>query len=122
MRGSLEAQVLGVMWSSGCPVRVRDVLDWLNSQREAPLAYTTVITVMNRLVRKGSVTRRRQGRCYVYWPTSEDAAGLAVRGVLVAHGAAAVERFVGQVMADPALHERLRNVLTSRAGQVRRTA
>jgi predicted transcriptional regulator len=122
MRGSLEAQVLRVMWSTRCPVYVRDVLNRLNQHREAPLAYTTVMTVMNRLMAKGAVVRRRQGRCFAYWPTSSDAAGLAVHRVLATHGAAAVGHFVGQIKADPTLRRLLYNALTSRTPQVRRSA
>jgi predicted transcriptional regulator len=33
-----------------------------------PLAYTTIMTVLDRLVRKGKVTRRKVGRAYVYSP------------------------------------------------------
>jgi predicted transcriptional regulator len=122
MRGSLEAQVLKVMWSHRKPVFVRDVLNHLNQQRENPLAYTTVMTVMNRLMHKGAVARRRQGRCYAYWPTSSDAAGLAVRRVLTTHGAAAVWHFVGQATADPALRQRLHDALTSGPRRASRTA
>jgi predicted transcriptional regulator len=122
MRGSLEAQVLKVLWSTRNPLYVRDVLNHLNQHRENPLAYTTVMTVMNRLMHKGAVTRRRQGRCYAYRPTSSDAAGLAVRRVLTTHGAAAVWHFVGQATADPALRQRLHDALTNRLRPTRRTA
>lgn len=35
-----------------------------------PLAYTTIMTVLDRLVRKGKLTRRKVGRAYVYSPES----------------------------------------------------
>lgn len=35
-----------------------------------PLAYTTIMTVLKRLVRKGKVVRRKSGRAYVYTPTA----------------------------------------------------
>ncbi|MGH9473311.1 MAG: BlaI/MecI/CopY family transcriptional regulator [Terriglobales bacterium] len=38
------------------------------SERGRPLAYTTVLTVMERLLRKGVVERRRQGRAFQYAP------------------------------------------------------
>ena len=45
-----------------------------------PLAYTTIMTVLERLVRKGKVARRKVGRAFVYAPeTSRD----AMRGVAV---------------------------------------
>ena len=33
-----------------------------------PLAYTTIMTVLDRLVRKGKLTRRKVGRAFVYSP------------------------------------------------------
>ncbi len=35
-----------------------------------PLAYTTIMTVLERLVRKGKAARRKNGRAYVYTPTA----------------------------------------------------
>jgi predicted transcriptional regulator len=35
-----------------------------------PLAYTTIMTVLERLVRKGKVSRRKSGRAYQYSPTA----------------------------------------------------
>ena len=38
-----------------------------------PLAYTTIMTVLDRLVRKGKLTRRKVGRAFIYSPeTSRD--------------------------------------------------
>jgi predicted transcriptional regulator len=38
-----------------------------------PLAYTTIMTVLDRLVRKGKLVRRKEGRAFVYSPvTSRD--------------------------------------------------
>jgi predicted transcriptional regulator len=36
--------------------------------RTRPLAYTTIMTVLDRLVRKGRLTRRKVGRAFVYTP------------------------------------------------------
>ena len=36
--------------------------------RSRPLAYTTIMTVLDRLVRKGNLTRRKVGRAFVYSP------------------------------------------------------
>ena len=46
---------------------VREVLEALRVDR--PLAYTTVMTVMDTLHRKGWLTRRREGRAYLYEPS-----------------------------------------------------
>jgi predicted transcriptional regulator len=107
----LESEVMGVVWQAGSPLSVRLVLDALNSQRDAQLAYTTVMTVMNRLAAKNVLTRRGERRRYVYEATASDAAGLAVREVLRAHGDAAVAHFVEEARTDPAVLRRLRALL-----------
>lgn len=65
--GQLEQAIMDVAWKQGT-VTVRDVLDALSRRSNA---YTTVMTVMNRLVEQGSL-RRRMGDdgAYVYHPTS----------------------------------------------------
>lgn len=52
------------LWARDEPMAVRDVLDELN--RDRTLAYTTVMTVLDNLHRKGMVTRSREGRSYLY--------------------------------------------------------
>jgi predicted transcriptional regulator len=102
---------MGVIWQADSPVSVRLVLDALNDQRDSPLAYTTVMTVMNRLVAKNVLARHGERRRYVYEATAADAAGLAVRDVLRTHGDAAVAHFVDEARADPAVLRRLRALL-----------
>ena len=49
-----------------------------------PLAYTTIMTVLDRLVRKGKLTRRKVGRAFVYSPaaTRDTLRRVAVRELL----------------------------------------
>jgi len=84
--GRLETQVMDVVWRTADPVRVRDVLDNLQTDREP--AYTTVMTVMDNLYRKGWLTREREGRAYVYAATRSrmEAAADAVRELLAYTG------------------------------------
>jgi predicted transcriptional regulator len=49
---------MDTVWASADPVCVREVLDALNARRSEPLAYTTVMTVMNRLTAKRKFLRR----------------------------------------------------------------
>lgn len=56
------------LWAAGRPMLVREVLEELREQR--PLAYTTVMTVMDKLHRKGWLTREREGRAYLYQPSA----------------------------------------------------
>ncbi|MEU7401900.1 BlaI/MecI/CopY family transcriptional regulator [Streptomyces sp. NPDC044948] len=109
--GTLEGEVMRECWAADGPVTVRAVLDHLNEDRERPLAYTTVMTVMSRLAEKGLLARTPQGRGYAYTPTVADEAALAVREVLRAHGDAAVVHFAAEASSDTALRDRLRNLL-----------
>ena len=65
--GELEAVVMELVWSADDPLAVRDVLERMD--REPPLAYTTVLTVMDNLHRKGFLTREKAGRAFHYRPT-----------------------------------------------------
>ncbi|MGI9063387.1 MAG: BlaI/MecI/CopY family transcriptional regulator [Pseudonocardiaceae bacterium] len=84
--GELEAVVMDVVWRSAGAVSVRDVLAEVTVSR--PLAYTTVMTVLDNLHRKGWVTRDRQGRAYLYSPSAsrEEAAARALRELLASTG------------------------------------
>ncbi len=62
--GELEAAIMDRLWLWGRPVLVREVLDDLRKDR--PLAYTTVMTVMENLYRKGWLRRHRDGRAWRY--------------------------------------------------------
>lgn len=61
----LELACLNVLWRVG-EAKVRDVQQALEPEHN--LAYTTVLTVLDRLARKGIVERRLQGRSFVYSP------------------------------------------------------
>jgi predicted transcriptional regulator len=69
--GELEATVMDRMWSADEPRSVRDILEDL--QRGRSIAYTTVMTVMERLFRKGMLTRVEQGRAFLYSPAQSRA-------------------------------------------------
>lgn len=60
----LETEVMEEMWRRGTAT-VREVLGSLNRGRKQR-AYTTVMTIMQRLFRKGLLTRERRGRTDVY--------------------------------------------------------
>ncbi len=62
--GPLERAIMDHIWAHlDADVAVRDVLD---SSAGKGLAYTTVMTVLDRLWRKGYLSRRRNGRAYLY--------------------------------------------------------
>jgi len=63
--GSLEAKIMRHAWDHpGRFMPVREMLVLLDDD----LAYTTVMTVMNRLYEKGLLRRRRDGRAWSYRP------------------------------------------------------
>ena len=64
--GELEAAIMRELWERGEPATVRDVLAALSASRK--LAYTTVMTVMDNLHRKGQLTREMSGRAWLYRP------------------------------------------------------
>lgn len=61
--GTLEFELMEILWSSG-ESTVRDVVQKLSR----PLAYTTVMTTLDRLFKKGLLNRRKPDRAFVYSP------------------------------------------------------
>lgn len=59
--GTLEVRVLEALWALGREASVRDVLEAFPDA-----AYTTVMTTMERLCRKGVLDRRKDGRAFLY--------------------------------------------------------
>lgn len=102
---------MAILWREKRALAVRDAVEGLNRGRSEPLAYTTVMTVMSRLAEKGALTRAKVGRGYLYEAAAPDAAGLAVKSVLRAHGDAAVAHFVSEAEADPKILDKLRKLL-----------
>src|SRR5262249_58098131 len=64
--GDLEMAIMEVMWAGDGPYVVREVQERLRYGR--PVAYTTVMTVMSILHRKGVLNRDKPGRAFRYWP------------------------------------------------------
>lgn len=64
-----EFEVLEVLWGRSAPQSVGNVLSVV--QRSRPIAYTTIMTVLDKLARKGSVARLKQGKAYYYSPRVE---------------------------------------------------
>lgn len=61
--GHLEIRVLETLWSRGAPACVRDI------QPPFPgVAYTTLMTTLDRLFRKGTLLREKSGRAFYYSP------------------------------------------------------
>ncbi|RPA19960.1 BlaI/MecI/CopY family transcriptional regulator [Gordonia sp. OPL2] len=105
--GDLERAVMDTLWASPTPQTVRQVHE--NLSRDRSLAYTTVMTVLQRLAKKNLVTQIRDDRAHKYVPTHprEDlVASLMVDALSEADAPgsrhAALVSFVGRVGADEA--------------------
>ena len=85
--GPLETRVLEALWTRGCASSVRDL------QPVFPgTAYTTLMTTLDRLHRKGVLSRVKEGRAFLYAPlTSRDGFQAARAGGTLA-----------SMLADPA--------------------
>lgn len=68
--GELETAIMRVLWGAREPMTVRAVFEQLSEERQ--LAYTTVMTVLDRLAKKGKVSRQQQGRAWLYQPTATE--------------------------------------------------
>jgi predicted transcriptional regulator len=96
------------LWSKG-EAPVRDVMAALNSRRGKDRAYTTYMTIMARLHKKGVLERRREGKTDFYSPTLDRdefmrlRAAAEVDGLVAEYGEVALSHFARQVASlDPA--------------------
>ncbi|MFD1829220.1 MULTISPECIES: BlaI/MecI/CopY family transcriptional regulator [Streptomyces] len=109
--GELEDAVMTRVWQWNRPVTVREVVEDL--RRERPIAYTTVMTVMDNLREKGWLRREREGRAYRYEAVSTRAAYSAAlmneAWSASDNPAAALVAFFGMMSAEQA--EALRDAL-----------
>lgn len=109
--GDLEAAVLASLWESG-PLTTPQVFDQIGVPRG--LAYTTILTILQRLHRKGLVTRQAAGKSHVYAPAlsreqfSERRAEV-LAAAMVKLGSAGVSAFLSEAgRLDPEFLEELR--------------
>lgn len=97
--GELEAVIMDRLWNWNHAATVREVLEDLATQRR--IAYTTVMTVMDNLYRKGWLTRELDGKAYRYRPVSsrEEYSAELMREVLAGSGdeVATLLRFVDRM-------------------------
>lgn len=98
--GRLERAVMDELWARSLGALARDLVEALPSRP----AHTTVLTILDRLVRKGLVRREREGRAHRYHAINcKDAhVGEAMREALAgaADRESALTHFVGSVSAD----------------------
>jgi predicted transcriptional regulator len=118
----LEAEVMEEVWRQD-EASVRSVLEACNRGRRQPRAYTTYLTIMVRLDRKGLLARRREGKTDFYRPRlSKDEyqaarAEAEVEALVDQYGDVALSHFARQMaQLDPERRRALQR-LARRAGE-----
>jgi len=66
----LELEILKVLWEEA-PLPVREVRERLEEQAARTLTYSSVITMLNIMVRKGYLRRRKKGKAFLFSPKVE---------------------------------------------------
>jgi BlaI family transcriptional regulator, penicillinase repressor len=112
----LESEIMDEIWSGG-ERSVRDVLQALNARSDAQRAYTTVMTVMHRLVGKQMLRRQRRGRHDVFVPTitreeyGHARAEVEVGELISEYGDVAFAHFAREIgRLDPERQEQIRRL------------
>jgi predicted transcriptional regulator len=107
----LEEEVMEELWGSG-ESSVREVMRTLNEQADKPRAYTTYMTIMSRLDRKGLLARRREGKTHFYRPVYTRAgyadlrAGAEIDSIVDQFGEVALAHIARQMAQLDSKHRR----------------
>jgi len=101
--GTLENEIMEIIWQKGCEVCVRDVHEVLVARRE--VAYTTVMTIMGRLADKKLLHKRKEGKAFYFLPSltregfTEKVVGSVVDSLLEDFADATLAHLVNRVSA-----------------------
>ena len=101
--GPLEHQIMRIIWKQN-KASVYSVIEELKEEKK--LAYTTVMTVMSRLVCKGILKREKEGKVYFYKPAQTRK--VYVRVLIKKIIFNCIDRFGDE--AKTAFHEEIRNL------------
>jgi predicted transcriptional regulator len=116
--GDLETSVMEALWEHG-ELGTPEVHNLVGRPRS--LAYTTILTILQRLYKKGLVVRREAGRLHVYAAANSREQFAKQRGEVLASsfvelGSAGVMAFLAEAQKlDPAIVDLLRARLDSQA-------
>jgi predicted transcriptional regulator len=115
--GDLEAVIMGRVWEHAEPVTVRELHDELSAERV--IAYTTVMSTMDNLHRKGWLNRVKEGKAYRYSPSAsrEEYSARLMREALADGGDTEVvlSHFLAQIDGEES--EALRSVMSKLRGR-----
>lgn len=120
--GDLELAVMEVVWARSAPTTVKDVAIALGGR---DLAYTTVMTTLDRLFKKGLLEREKRSHAYVYRPAvsrsgyERHLVSDLLEGLNGASREALLAGFLDFASADPAGLDALERLLAERRKQGR---
>jgi predicted transcriptional regulator len=115
LTGNLEQEVLDVLMNSTEPLKPAEVLERLKKE----LAYTTVLTMLQRLYKKGLIDREQRKNAYAYYAknslkeTTKDNLANVYGGLLNSYGDLAISQFFETLNKDPKQKELLDKYLSS---------
>jgi predicted transcriptional regulator len=117
--GDLETVIMHLVWDHDDPVTVRELFDELSAGR--PIAYTTVMSTMDNLHKKGWLDRVKEGKAYRYTATAsrEEYSARLMREALADGGdtEAVLSHFVAEMGGEES--EVLRDVMRRLAARRR---
>lgn len=100
--GDLEQKILSKIWATQTPLSVRAVLEQLKEK----YAYTTIMTVMSRMEKKGFLKRIPERNSFVYTYTEDKKKfankhlGKVFDSLVQTYGELAISQFVDSVKSD----------------------
>ena len=103
--GTLETEVMEIIWHAEKPISVSEVVTLLKQKRE--IAYTTVMTIMMRLSEKGLLKRTPSGKAYLYKPAVSKDAFLTrisrqiIKNIVSTFGDTAIAHFAKELESVP---------------------
>jgi predicted transcriptional regulator len=112
--GSLESRIMEYFWRNPDPSPISTLHDYLNNDDD--LAYTTVSTIVSRLVEKGLLSRKKDGRGYLYQAEVTEEQFRAstsrrlIKNLLGSFGDLAIAGFVDELRSDPQALKKLREL------------
>ena len=118
--GPLESEIMGLVWSRD-KVTVREIHKELCLTSSKNIAYTTVMTTMTRLAKKGLLSTIKEGNAYLYEATHNKEEFLqrvvhqVIDGLLVDFLEPAVAHFIDKISdVDPGKLKQLEDLISNR--------
>lgn len=102
LTGNLEQEIMNTLWSANQPLKPAEVLEALQGE----LAYTTVMTILQRLYKKGLLKREKEGNAFKYRPSlskdehARDSLDQVYEGILNAYGPLAISHFLKSIKGN----------------------